>query len=111
MSLEASFDERTDLLEIKSAGTGFMMTKRVVYERMIEAYPETKISESHPHEKECPMTLSWLHNFFPIEMVDGQLWVRTSRSAVAGGCSAARSGPIRLSSSHTTASMPTPAIR
>ena len=35
--------QNSGLLEIEAAGTGFMLTKRAVFERMIEAYPESRI--------------------------------------------------------------------
>ena len=39
----APFDQSTGLLEIKAAGTGFMLTRRTVFERMIGAHPEAKL--------------------------------------------------------------------
>lgn len=69
----APFDQSTGLLEIAEAGTGFMLTKRTVYERMIEAYPESRISRSSTIEDGCPAAMPWLHNFFPVEVVNGEL--------------------------------------
>ncbi len=69
----ASFDQSTGLLEIAEAGTGFMLTKRTVYERLIQAYPESRISRLSTIEDGSPAAMPWHHNFFPVEVVNGEL--------------------------------------
>lgn len=66
-------DEDRGLFEIDCAGTGFMMTKRVVYERMMAAYPDSRISRAPEMSYGFPKAMPYLHNFFPVEVVDGVL--------------------------------------
>lgn len=66
----AQVEPGTGLIEVSSAGTGFMLTKRVVYERMIAAYPEKRISNparfvAQSISQEAQLLM---YDFFPLGM-------------------------------------------
>lgn len=72
-SNEAPIDPRTGLLEVAAGGTGFMLTTRTVFERLAEAYPESRIQASDdPDDDILNAALPWLHDYFPLYVEHGR---------------------------------------
>lgn len=67
-------DPATWLLEVDAAGAGFMLTKRVVYERMMKAYPQEKITApDNPSDPSQLAILPWMSNYFPVYVENGAM--------------------------------------
>jgi hypothetical protein len=65
-------DPATGLLEAHCVGTGFMLTKRCVYERMAAAYPERRIVNAHGmYRGEGDPEIEAFDLFPPLLTVDG----------------------------------------
>ncbi len=64
-------DPRTGRIEIENAPTGFLCLKREVFTRLIEAYPENKITAMQGQDGKV---LDCLYDFFPARLDDGILW-------------------------------------
>lgn len=64
-------DPRTGRIEIANAPTGFLCTKRAVYERMQRKNPESKIVAMHGIEG---AVLDNLFDYFPAALEEGILW-------------------------------------
>ena len=52
------------------APTGFMLIQRQVFLKMIEAYPQSKITKMLDIK---PNVLEWMYDFFPVYVDDGVL--------------------------------------
>lgn len=63
-------DGRTGFIRVHDAPTGFMMIKRGVFERMIEAYPETKHRLHDPDTGETGEMFA----LFDFGIEDGEYW-------------------------------------
>lgn len=59
----------TGAVKIANAGTGFMLIKRCVLERMAEAMPELRYVDYSERAKDRVM-----HAFFEVRIVDGRQW-------------------------------------
>lgn len=64
-------DPATGLLEVDCVGAGFMLLKREVFQRLIDAYPESRISwNAGAYDVEYE-TLPWLYDYFPLGFQNG----------------------------------------
>lgn len=62
----ATTDPTTGLLEVDTVGFGFVLLRRRVLLRLIEAYPESRIRKGHGIYPGDERALPWLHDFFPL---------------------------------------------
>jgi hypothetical protein len=63
-------DTRSGVLKIKQCATGFMMIKREVIQKMIDAHPEKKFEVEKGYEQ----FQDWNYNLFEIGLKDGRYW-------------------------------------
>lgn len=57
------------LFEVERVGTGFMMLRRQVIEKMIQAYPETRVQNTIPTKKG-----DFFHALFDFAIIDESYW-------------------------------------
>lgn len=63
-------NEVSGAVEVAVIGTGFLCTRRIVYERLREATPELAYSAAEDAEAIKP----WRHHYWPCPVEDGVLW-------------------------------------
>ncbi len=62
-------DPATGLLEVDAVGCGFVLLRRHVFLRLIEAYPESRITRTEGVYDAG--SLPWVHDWFPLGFQDG----------------------------------------
>lgn len=63
-------DERTGSIEVSAIGTGFLCTKRIVYERLAAESPELAYAVDGDSDAVAPHR----HHYWPCAVEDGRLW-------------------------------------